>query len=958
MISYETLRTILTMSITGSIIAVILFALKPIVRDRLPKSTQYYLWLVVIAALVVPISRFVVLPASEIPTISNTVDWYVVSNDDIFKRIRPYEVENDDGFIGIPESGMAEVEALAPDTWVPEAVDWFRLIHYLGAVACLAFIYCSNAAYTGKIKRRNNTATAEEHAMLAELCGGERTPLLYRNPLAATPMMIGIFRPAIILPGREYTNEQLRAVLLHELTHLRRKDVLVKWLSVFVVALHWFNPIVWLVRREIDRACELACDEAVIRNLDTDGKQNYGETLLYVAADSKTPHAVLSTTMCEEKKALKERLSAIMRSKKQTRLAIIVSAVLVVAVGSIAIALGAGRATAKSNYNFDTFIVSGYKLHGYMDDEAISTLTPTEPLNSESGYEYNFEEIRFDLDADSCITRFHLNVYDIGIFNMWVQYSEHHPDKREGNNGLAFLGDGDDILRRIEQVEVLIGEGEKGWYDREQRLRYERYTADNGGGDVMFVYTDGEDDGILNRLVWVIAESDAEYSHITAAIPEKTPLLDVNLTTLSSDGNSQTQISRDVRAAQLTNDWYVANEKGDGFGYSADSFHPLQKQDGYGDVTLNLNNNGTITFLFSDNYPPQSVSVQRWNAEYGGTDSVDVWDKGEPINVTGNTFQINDNGNDYIYEVYAKWNEGSSWYVFRIDSASSDPQSATSDDIYELIQRVENSLSIIMSSPLTSSNPQDYINAHQEEYENLTFKYSDGVLEYLLSEFETGNSGGLRGHIMMRVCKDILGLSNNVTDESLSPQEWYSKLSIISETWLPDFKPENPEGEYGELVYSAITQFYSRLDDGFLVAAPTVYGAYEEESSLKIFMTVFYERYKLYGKTLESTGGGVIPGAAIFTKNENTGEWVLEEYLEVGSANLPDGAYFGDSIRKLCVMPVSGQEIVGLAKKMNEDYVNDTRRELLLQNLIKHLSAQGQAGVSLKKPGGEMVPLT
>ena len=347
MISYDALRTIITMSITGSVIAIILFILKPLVRNRLPKSVQFYLWFVVPIALVVPISRFIVLPdsTSNVPAISKAVDWYVVSNEDIFEQIRPYEAENSDGFIGIPESNMAEVEALIPATWVPEAVDWFRLSHYIGVIIYLAFIYCSYNAFTSKIKRRNTTAATEENAVLAELCGNRRIPLLYRNPLAATPMLVGVFHPAIILPDREYTNEQLRAVLLHELTHLRRKDVLVKWLTVLVSALHWFNPIVWLVRREIGRACELSCDEAVIRNLDTDGKQNYGETLLYVAADSKTPHAVLSTTMCEEKKALKERLGAIMKSKKHTRLAIIVSAVLIIAIGGTAVVLGAGRAT-------------------------------------------------------------------------------------------------------------------------------------------------------------------------------------------------------------------------------------------------------------------------------------------------------------------------------------------------------------------------------------------------------------------------------------------------------------------------------------------------------------------------------------------------------------------------------------------------------------------------------------
>jgi hypothetical protein len=153
-------------------------------------------------------------------------------------------------------------------------------------------------------------------------------------------------------------------------------------------------------------------------------------------------------------------------------------------------------------------------------------------------------------------------------------------------------------------------------------------------------------------------------------IPQKTPLLDVNLTTLSSNGNSQTQTDIIVRAAQLSNNWRVTDENGDGSGYSSDSFHPLQKQDGYDDVALTLYGKGTISMLFSENYPPQSVSVQRWDAQYAGMDSFDEVSKGEPVNVSSNTFEVADDGNDYIYEVYAKWNEGGSIYVFSTNSYS------------------------------------------------------------------------------------------------------------------------------------------------------------------------------------------------------------------------------------------------------------------------------------------------
>lgn len=148
------------------------------------------------------------------------------------------------------------------------------------------------------------------------------------------------------------------------------------------------------------------------------------------------------------------------------------------------------------------------------------------------------------------------------------------------------------------------------------------------------------------------------------------------------------------------------------------------------------------------------------------------------------------------------------------------------------------------------------------------------------------------------------------------------------------FKPQKTESEYGRLICSAIEQHYSRLDGSFMMAAPIAYGAYEEDDKLKIFVTVFYERYKLYGKTWASTGGDVIPGAFLFTKADHTREWAFEQYPEVA-----------------CFM----EKIKGLAEKMNADYSNSTRQELLTHNLKEHLMANRQTGVSLRKRDGGII---
>ncbi|MDR1132239.1 MAG: M56 family metallopeptidase [Oscillospiraceae bacterium] len=328
----ELIRALVVMSVSGSILAALLFALKPLIKNRLPKAAQYYLWLVVIAALLVPVSRFVALPAGSaaIPSISETVDRLVVSNKDIADRIAPYEAVGEDGLIGIPAEFQPIADELVPEPWYVALWDWCCIVWMLGAIGMLGYFLCAYIAFTDRMKLTN---LPTDISCPVPVC---------RSAKAATPMLIGLFSPVIVLPDREYTEDRLRAVLFHELIHLRRRDVLVKWLSVLACAVHWFNPIVWLTRREIDRACELSCDEAVIANLDPHGRQSYGDTLLYVAADGKTPRAVLSTTMCEEKKDLKERLSAIMKNQKHTRAAVITSSAVICATVLAACVLGAG----------------------------------------------------------------------------------------------------------------------------------------------------------------------------------------------------------------------------------------------------------------------------------------------------------------------------------------------------------------------------------------------------------------------------------------------------------------------------------------------------------------------------------------------------------------------------------------------------------------------------------------
>ena len=153
---------------------------------------------------------------------------------------------------------------------------------------------------------------------------------------------------------------------------------------------------------------------------------------------------------------------------------------------------------------------------------------------------------------------------------------------------------------------------------------------------------------------------------IVGGAPENAPGLDVLLKT----ENSREQR---IQTLQLSTSWSVVYEDGNGTGVEADAPHPLQFDllRDFDKATIRLDAlEGTIELYFSDDYPPDSVSVQRWNAVYaqGDQDIMDAIDKSEPVDINVNIFHISDDGSDYIYAVYAIWSNGSSSYTFRVVS--------------------------------------------------------------------------------------------------------------------------------------------------------------------------------------------------------------------------------------------------------------------------------------------------
>jgi len=336
----ETVKLILCLSISGGLFALALFVLKPFVRNRLSKSFQYYIWLVVLLRFIVPFTFGTNLMDFMLntPNALQSAEETVIPNNDPANpananpAITDNPVNNNAPDISEQQqSTPIKADSAQPFDLVKTLTDNCLWIWLAGMAVSLAF---NLLGYLRFMRYIHGAAVAAE----IPDCGAK----VYKSRFAPTPMLVGVIRPRIYLPDIEYTDEQLDNILRHELTHLRRRDVWMKWFVTLVVSVHWFNPVVYFMRREINRACEMSCDEAVIRDLDSAAKQSYSDTLISVAAESRYPVGVMSTTMCEEKKTLKERLVAIMSYKKKTKIAILITAVLAIGITGSAFAFGAG----------------------------------------------------------------------------------------------------------------------------------------------------------------------------------------------------------------------------------------------------------------------------------------------------------------------------------------------------------------------------------------------------------------------------------------------------------------------------------------------------------------------------------------------------------------------------------------------------------------------------------------
>ncbi len=212
-----------------------------------------------------------------------------------------------------------------------------------GVAAAGAIIFLSNLLFAHRLKRRRNGLEGT----------GAPIPVYLAEGLAS-PCLFGVFQPAVyVTPEAAKNPDILRHVLAHELTHYAHKDHIWSLLRILALALHWYNPLVWLAVVLSKRDGELACDEGAVARLGEGERIPYGRTLVdMVACQSLRPSDLLScsTAMSGGKKSIQQRISRLARKPETVKAAVFLAAAALVLAAVFAFAGRSQPLTAQEQF--------------------------------------------------------------------------------------------------------------------------------------------------------------------------------------------------------------------------------------------------------------------------------------------------------------------------------------------------------------------------------------------------------------------------------------------------------------------------------------------------------------------------------------------------------------------------------------------------------------------------------
>ncbi len=317
------MMSILQMSISAGFLVAAIVILRAVALNKLPKTMFLVLWGVALCRLLMPVS------------VPSRFSIYSILDEAVRRKGLNASIPATAGILS-PAHDLAAgttvrmAPAVQPaaqgQVFLSDPVTMVWLAGMLAVFFFFAVVYFKNYRELRFALPVGDNVFIEEWLAEYRLI---RSIAVLQSDRITTPLAVGLANPRILLPKSMRMDDQqlMGYVLTHEYYHIKRFDLLWKFLLALVLCIHWFNPLVWVMFILVNRDLELTCDEMVVRRFGADTKTAYACSLIAMA-EQRSKFSPLYTGF--SKNAAEERITAIMKYKKPSAIAIVLAALLVI----------------------------------------------------------------------------------------------------------------------------------------------------------------------------------------------------------------------------------------------------------------------------------------------------------------------------------------------------------------------------------------------------------------------------------------------------------------------------------------------------------------------------------------------------------------------------------------------------------------------------------------------------
>ncbi len=329
---------LLAMSVAGTVVVGLMLVLRPVTEKIFPAKWQYGIGKMAIAFFLLP----VFLLAGNLPLVQPVIESYPAEPSIIRKAL--------------PSNDFVDtMDAQVEKHLTVELMEIVLLIWFVGAMVFAGWHFYCCRRFTKQLRADSFPVPEDTAAVLLSSCkaafGIHGDVKLMLNPKITSPMLVGLRRHMILLPTLNIQELDLKLVLTHELMHLERKDLWVKILALLAGTLHWFNPFVHVLRKDVSTWGELSCDEALASKMSHEERKLYGEAILNTLDNHSGMNTAFCSSLCESRKHIERRLTMLLNVKKTKKYTAVLAVVAILAIGGTGIAIAVAAGAAENDIN-------------------------------------------------------------------------------------------------------------------------------------------------------------------------------------------------------------------------------------------------------------------------------------------------------------------------------------------------------------------------------------------------------------------------------------------------------------------------------------------------------------------------------------------------------------------------------------------------------------------------------